>query len=429
MILPARELISKIPPEIKKDLLFLSETIKSKGHSCYVIGGSVRDLIMGNLSHEYDLTTSMHPEDVKKSFKKVIETGIQHGTVTVLLGNHSYEVTTFRKDVDYTDGRRPDRIEYGVSLSEDMKRRDFTMNAIALDMLEEVIVDENKGLEDIQNKIIRTIGIPEARFGEDGLRPIRAIRFMSTLNFTIEENTYKAIYSTRNITAKISHERFHDELNKILKSNHPSVALKELYKNDIYSLFADIPAVSRNVELLEDVNRLVKEPLGLRLAYVLNFLFENTGDSMKQAEVFLKSVRYSKQNSKDALFFLDLLHKNIVCRELNKVSVRKILSNFVNYTGKRSEEEFLLAFYSLLSISQKESEVKDFRSTCKEILSSNDPLVLANLAVNGDGIIKEFPALDKKLLGKILRELLELCFENPASNIREVLLGYISKKY
>ena len=191
-MLNVTRLIDSIPLNFKKDLEFISKEIHDSGKESFLIGGSVRDLILGKKPHEYDLTTSMLPEEIKKKFKRVIETGIQHGPVTIMLGENAYEITTYRKDIDYTDGRRPDKIEFGASLSEDMKRRDFTMNAIALDLVTERLIDENHGIEDIDKRVFRTIGNALDSFGEDGLRPIRAIRFQSTLDFTIEPETYKA---------------------------------------------------------------------------------------------------------------------------------------------------------------------------------------------------------------------------------------------
>ena len=145
-MLNVTRLIDSIPLNFKKDLEFISKEIHDSGKESFLIGGSVRDLILGKKPHEYDLTTSMLPEEIKKKFKRVIETGIQHGTVTIMLGDNAYEITTYRKDIDYTDGRRPDKIEFGASLSEDMKRRDFTMNAIALDLVTERLIDENHGI-------------------------------------------------------------------------------------------------------------------------------------------------------------------------------------------------------------------------------------------------------------------------------------------
>lgn len=230
-------LIQLIPEKERKHIEFITRTLKEAGEECYLVGGSVRDLVMGIIPAEYDLTTSAHPEKVKKCFKKVIETGIQHGTVTVLLDRIGYEVTTFRTEQGYSDGRRPDQVTFGASLSEDLERRDFTMNALALDVLEGKIIDEHGGRDDIQAKIIRTIGDPISRFSEDGLRPIRGIRFASTLGFRLEVKTEQAFLPTRNITEKIAVERFQVELFKILKSPSPHVGMDYLLKYEYLPIF------------------------------------------------------------------------------------------------------------------------------------------------------------------------------------------------
>lgn len=146
---------------------------------------------MNKIPKEYDFTTNAEPKQVKKLFRTVIDTGIDHGTVTIVLDRINYEVTTYRIDKDYLDGRRPEHVEFGTTLQEDLKRRDFTMNALAYDLQTGQLVDEHFGLNDIENKLIRTIGNPIKRFSEDGLRPIRALRFASTLDFTIEFETKK----------------------------------------------------------------------------------------------------------------------------------------------------------------------------------------------------------------------------------------------
>ncbi|MBK6608321.1 MAG: [cytidine(C)-cytidine(C)-adenosine (A)]-adding enzyme [Leptospiraceae bacterium] len=349
-MLNVTKLIDSIPLNFKKDLEFISKQIHDSGKESFLIGGSVRDLILGKKPHEYDLTTSMLPEEIKKKFKRVIETGIQHGTVTIMLGENAYEITTYRKDIDYTDGRRPDKIEFGASLSEDMKRRDFTMNAIALDLVTERLIDENHGIEDIEKRLIRTLGNPLDRFGEDGLRPIRAIRFQSTLDFTIEPETYKAIYQTRHITEKISRERFHDELNKILTSNNPFIGLIELHKNKIFELFTKVNFHSNPSDLdLHNLGKLAVAPLGLRLAYLLNWLLPKK-DILIQAEQILKDFRYSKANTKDALFYLDLFLCNYKIETMNSIEIRKILSKVVAYTGIRQMEIILEGFLSYIEI-------------------------------------------------------------------------------
>ncbi|EMO61620.1 tRNA nucleotidyltransferase/poly(A) polymerase family protein [Leptospira borgpetersenii serovar Pomona str. 200901868] len=245
------ELIKKIPENFREDIIRITQNIRKEGGECYLIGGSVRDLLLSKIPDEFDLTTSLLPDKILTLFKRTVPTGIKHGTVTVLIQDRSYEITTFRKDVDYIDGRRPEAVEFGVSLSEDLKRRDFTMNALALDLEAKRLIDEHSGLEDIQNKIIRTIGDPIERFTEDGLRPIRAIRFVSSLGFALESETAKAIIQCRNITAKISKERVHDELNKTLKSKNPAPSLKLFKEFRILELFTSLklyPTENTNVE-------------------------------------------------------------------------------------------------------------------------------------------------------------------------------------
>ena len=424
-MLNATQLINQIPENDKKDLEFISSKIKESGHESYLIGGSVRDLILGKKPHEYDLTTSSHPEHVKKLFKRVIETGIQHGTVTVMLADNAYEITTFRKDIDYTDGRRPDKIEFGASLSEDMKRRDFTMNAIALDILSGKMIDENNGIADIQNKLIRTIGNPLERFGEDGLRPIRAIRFQSTLNFQIESETYKAIFLTRHITEKISRERFHDELNKILNSQNAFIGLYELYKNQIFELFTnEIFTKNLNLELLKNIDKLEVSPLGLRLVFLLNLLLEDN-DKLSKAEVILKDFRYSKSNSKDALFYLELFNDNYNIENMSVIEIRKFLSKIVSYTGKREIELILKGFLSYIRIFSDKIQFQNFENTISDILNSNSPLTLKELAVNGNKIIEKFPEIDKRKLGFILQGILKQILEDPELNEEEKIYRLI----
>lgn len=169
-----------IPQNNLNHLLQIDSALKGAGFECFLVGGSVRDLVMGKIPKEYDLTTNAEPKQVKRLFRTVIDTGIEHGTVTVVLDKVHYEVTTYRIDKDYTDGRRPDHVEFGTTLSEDLKRRDFTMNALAFDLTTGLLVDEHSGQKDIQERTIRTIGNPIKRFSEDGLRPIRALRFAST---------------------------------------------------------------------------------------------------------------------------------------------------------------------------------------------------------------------------------------------------------
>ena len=222
------------------DLLMEFGGIFSKaGFKAYLVGGAVRDMLMKVPPHDWDIATNATPQDVIKLFKFVVPTGIEHGTVTVHFKGTEIEVTTFRTEAGYSDGRHPDSINYAATIEEDLARRDFTMNAIAASLEDGQLVDPYGGQEDIKKKLIRTVGLAHERFMEDGLRPVRALRFASKLGFSIEKDTYSEIFKEeiQKKALSISIERFRDEFEKILKSPLPSVGLKLLEETGLLALF------------------------------------------------------------------------------------------------------------------------------------------------------------------------------------------------
>ncbi|MBR4732702.1 MAG: CCA tRNA nucleotidyltransferase [Lachnospiraceae bacterium] len=204
-------------PEGAKQVL---ETLREAGYEAYVVGGCVRDSILGREPQDWDVTTSARPEEVKALFRRTIDTGIQHGTVTVMIDREGYEVTTYRIDGKYEDSRHPSEVIFTPSLEEDLKRRDFTINAMAYNP-KEGLVDLFGGLKDMERGIIRCVGDPMARFGEDALRIMRAVRFSAQLGYDIEENTKRAISALAPKLRNVSAERIQTELVKLLKSGHP----------------------------------------------------------------------------------------------------------------------------------------------------------------------------------------------------------------
>ncbi|MCL1958267.1 MAG: HD domain-containing protein, partial [Spirochaetes bacterium] len=209
-------------------------------------------MLRGEKIHDWDIATDAEPEEVTAIIRaakgKVIPTGIKHGTVTVFYKKHNAEVTTFRTETGYSDGRRPDKVEYTSSIEEDLSRRDFTMNAIAMRLPGGEIVDPFDGAKDIKNKIIRCVGNASQRFNEDGLRPLRAVRFAAQLGFEIEENTLSAIPDALSVSAKVSQERVRDEIDKILASPLPSRAFRLMEKTGLLHLFLEELAVCRGIE-------------------------------------------------------------------------------------------------------------------------------------------------------------------------------------
>ena len=213
--------------QIPEKAKYIIETIQNAGFEAYVVGGCVRDSILGRCPEDWDITTSARPEQVKQLFRRTIDTGIQHGTVTVMLDKEGFEVTTYRVDGKYEDSRHPKEVTFTPNLEEDLKRRDFTINAMAYNETEGLI-DIFGGLKDIEAKLIRCVGNPEERFGEDALRIMRAIRFSAQLGYEIHEDTEAAIRKLAPTLQKISAERIQVELTKLLVSPHPDT-LREAY--------------------------------------------------------------------------------------------------------------------------------------------------------------------------------------------------------
>ena len=208
------------------------KTLKDEGFSAYAVGGAVRDALLGKIPYDFDITTDATPIEVKSLFDKVIETGIAHGTVTVMIDGEPLEVTTFRADGEYVDNRKPKTVTLVKNVESDLARRDFTVNALCYND-EEGILDLFSGIDDLNNKIIRAIGNPEERFTEDALRVLRAVRFSVQLGFKIEENTLSAIRKCAPLVQNLSVERITAELDKILMSPAADRALSLMFDTGI----------------------------------------------------------------------------------------------------------------------------------------------------------------------------------------------------
>ncbi len=217
----------QIPENVNKIIQVLTES----GYEAYAVGGCVRDMILGRVPEDWDITTSAKPQEVKRLFRRTIDTGIQHGTVTVLMEKEHYEVTTYRLDGEYEDNRHPKEVLFTSSLKEDLRRRDFTINAMAYND-REGLIDLFDGLEDLRAGLIRCVGSASERFDEDALRILRSVRFSAQLGFQIEEATMKAVRDKAELLRNISAERIRVELTKLLLSDHPD-RLRMLYEAGI----------------------------------------------------------------------------------------------------------------------------------------------------------------------------------------------------
>lgn len=220
---------------LPQDVIQIIERLESCGHEAYAVGGCVRDSILGKEPADWDITTSASPEDVKALFTHTIDTGIAHGTVTIMCGKCGYEVTTYRIDGEYKDGRHPESVAFTNLLSEDLRRRDFTINAMAYNQTEG-LVDLFGGMQDLQDGVIRCVGEATERFSEDALRMLRAVRFAAQLGFSIEKATYDAICALAPTIARVSMERIMVELVKLLTSDYPE-EMRTVYACGLSAVF------------------------------------------------------------------------------------------------------------------------------------------------------------------------------------------------
>ncbi|WP_059170939.1 CCA tRNA nucleotidyltransferase [Bacillus sp. FJAT-27445] len=269
------------------DALPVLDAIHAAGHEAYFVGGSVRDRILSRAIGDIDIATSARPEEIKEIFRKTVDVGIEHGTVLVLVKGNSYEVTTFRTESGYTDFRRPERVEFVSSLHEDLKRRDFTINAMAMDRNGE-LVDPFGGRADISRKQIRTVGAPAERFGEDALRMMRAARFVSQLGFTIENGTLSSLKESAGLLRHIAIERKKAEFEKLLGGKERKSGLEILVATGMLEFLPGL--IGRKAELEKyltlDSSLLGIDEMWALLLYCLEL-------DKKEAELFLRSWRFS----------------------------------------------------------------------------------------------------------------------------------------
>lgn len=455
----------KIPVILQK----MNNIFEKNGFNAYLVGGAVRDMFMNKEASDWDVATDATPEQVISAFKKVIPTGIAHGTVTVHFMGEEIEVTTFRIEQGYSDGRHPDKVSYASDIEEDLSRRDFTMNAIAVSLKDGSIVDPFDGKADIKNKVIRSVGNPLERFNEDGLRPIRAIRFASQLGFEIETNTLQAISNEKVLqkTSTISIERFRDELVKLLKSPKPSVGLKLLESTNIMKLF--LP------ELLEGRNCIQNDVRGYHVFDVLDHNFYSCdGAPVHKVNVRLaallhdigkpasKVVRVTDEGEIYNFFSHEKYSETIARKLLTKLrfsnneinNVCHLIENHMFHYEESWSDAAIRRFVVRVKpeniedlidlrladmygkynmpIQIKESNACDLliqlQDRIKKIQEENSAFTLKSLAVSGKDLM-EIGIPSGKLIGKILDSLLETVLDDPKQNSKDVLLNIAKNLY
>lgn len=446
----------KIPSELKK----MNEIFLRGGFEAYLVGGAVRDMLRGKPAADWDIATNASPEQVMRLFRRVIPTGIAHGTVTVHFMKHSVEVTTYRTESGYSDGRHPDEIHYASRIEDDLSRRDFTMNAVAVSLSTGAVVDPFGGKKDIAGRCIRTVGNPGDRFEEDGLRPVRAIRFAAQLGFKIAPETLAAIPAAVRRTAGISVERFRDEFIKMMEAPIPSQALQLLEKTGILKVFIPELASCRNVEqadcrgfhqfdvldhlyyacdgaprrnltvrlaaLFHDIGKPAVKRTEIRNGQQIYTFYNHEMESAVICDTILTRLRFPKAQ---IAAVCHLVRNHMFHYEPNwtDAAVRRFI---VRVQPECIDDLFDLRIADVYGMTAVPPRLKDgpwsanlveLRDRINRELSRQSVLGLKDLAVNGKDLMNAgIPA--GKTLGYILKKLLDAVLEDPSQNKREKLL-------
>lgn len=438
--------------QLPQKVRYIIETIQAAGYEAYAVGGCIRDSILGKEPDDWDITTSAAPEEVKKMFRRTIDTGIQHGTVTVMMEKESFEVTTYRIDGKYEDSRHPKDVTFTAELKEDLRRRDFTINAMAYNE-QNGLIDIFEGIRDIERKLIRCVGNAEERFTEDALRMMRAVRFSAQLGYTIEEETKKAIKKLAPTLQNISAERIQTELVKLLVSEHPD-DIRTAYETGITKQI--LPEFNICMETQQNNPHhcySVGEHILHTLIFVepdkvlrLGMLFHDIGKP-QTLTVDEKGITHNHGHAavgeemtveilKRLKFDNDTLDK---VRKLVRYHDWKIEPNPKNVrraANKIGEDIFPKLFavkyadvmaQSNYQREEKLQELKTLQEIYKGILEKKECLCLKDLAVSGSDLIAEGMKPGKEI-GVTLQKLLEDVLENPEHNQKEYLLSLLPLK-
>ena len=441
---------SQVPDPIQ-DLL---RSLQEAGHRAYVVGGAVRELLLGEKPspQDWDIGTSATPEEILRLHPKAIATGARFGTITVPTGAGPCEVTTFRVESEYRDARRPERVTFVRELEEDLKRRDFTVNAIAWDPRSGRLVDPTGGMPDLEARLLRAVGDPRERFREDGLRPIRAARFAATLEFALEGETARALTDAREVVGRVAAERVQDELVKMLRAREPSVGFEvlresglldiwlpevhatiavaqnryhafDVYYHTIYTCDAapvEKPVV-RLAALFHDVGKpatRVEKEDGEATFYNHQFVGE------RMAREAMERLRFSRDWT-ERVAHLVREHMFDYRPEWSGAAVRR----FIRSVGVDAIADlFDLRIADNIGNGLKTGfphYLEEMRERVEAILEAEEALSVRDLAVDGKDVMTVLGVAPGPRVGEILSQLLEEVLENPALNRRETLLERI----
>lgn len=400
--------------ELPKNVEYILEKLMKSGFEAFVVGGCVRDSLLNKIPEDWDVTTNAKPQDVKDIFERTIATEEKYGTIVVVIENETYEVTSYRIDGDYTDNRRPDDIKFTSSLSDDLRRRDFSINAMAYNPYIG-LVDLYHGKEDLDNKIIRCVGDPIDRFSEDYLRIIRCYRFAITYNFEIEELTYQACKNLidKKCLVKLPTERIQKELNKIFKSDINYNCFKLFMEIFEFIMLQIVNCLTCNnmkdISIFDVFNSIDKQD---RLAWVLY----NYTSSIDCCDEILIKLKYSNKMREYIYGTLFVFIEDITCI----TSLKRAINKFGFDITKHG---MYLKYYNN---NYSDTDIKNLIKQLKVIKNENQVVDRSQLAINGNDIKEHFKNINPIKIGKILDNCLMSVIDNNIANEKDKLLDYCS---
>ncbi len=441
--------------KIPSEALHIIKAIEDAGYEAYIVGGCVRDLLMNRNPHDWDITTSAKPEQIKRIFKRTYDTGIEHGTVTVILSTEHFEVTTYRIEGDYKDFRRPDKVSFVEDITLDLSRRDFTMNAIAYHP-ERGFVDPYEGQKDIQRHCIRSVRCAKERFTEDALRILRAVRFAAQLGFEIEEDTLQGITACKGLLSHISKERIRDEFLKICVSPRPdyidllyqlklleyimpefakAYEMPQNHPHHIYNVAKHTLVAMENIEptvllrltmLLHDIGKIYTRTVDKR---GVDHFYNHPKQSAEMAKNILKDLRMDNNTIRDVCKLV-AFHDCHIGHTLSKVFVKKVMMEL----GAPLFDELLkvqLADAKAQNpdkLLHKVEAIEKQKRLKEEVMLNQEPYHKMMLSITGEDLIKQ--GIPKgKVIGDLLDLALDKVIRTPQMNEKTKLTEYCMSHY
>lgn len=391
--------------------------LSHNGYQAYIVGGCVRDILLGVLPKDWDITTDATPQEVMELFPKNIPTGLQHGTVTVRMGegveNH-FEVTTFRIEGEYKDGRRPEEVYFVLNVEQDLARRDLTINAIAADPISDRMVDPYNGREDLKKGIIRAVGNANTRFQEDGLRIMRVARFAARFGYAVDGATFKGMQENLETLKKVSRERISDELCKILMAPQPSYGLMILQSSGALDIACPLLA-GRQLPLLGHQDK-VRGELETRLAFLYNRISPN------KVREELINLKLSNKEVKKVVFLLEILERFIAFQEKDTASSYKSFMAVIKNHAIDPWEQTFEQFIGLAEALGHPAKAL-FATYAQEIVFSKK-----EMQINGNDLLSQIGMRPGPHIKNVLEECYLEILRHPEHNSKEYLTEYAKSK-